>query len=167
MAGGEKMGNQMTGNAAVSAAGGKYLTFKLAKEEYGLEILKVREIICLMPDFIRGVINLRGAVIPVIELRKKFNMQIIEDSGETCIIVVEITKANMPVCIGILVDSVSEVMDIAFAEIQETPSFGVDIDTRYILGMAKARESVKILLDIQKLLTENEISIIKEIGDKV
>ena len=148
----------------VAAKAGKYLTFKLANEEYGLEILKVREIIGLMtvtkvprtPAFVKGVINLRGMVIPVVDLRSKFGMETIEDTSETCIIVVEIIKNDAPVQIGILVDAVSEVMDIVGDEIESTPSFGTDIDTGYILGMAKTQGTVRILLNIMKVLTEGE-----------
>lgn len=147
------------------ADGGKYLTFKIAEEEYGLEILKVREIIGLMsitkvprtPPFVRGVINLRGTVIPVVDLRSKFGMQSISDTGETCIIVVEIARSSDSVHIGILVDTVSEVMDIAAGDIENAPSFGVELDTAYILGMAKAKGSVKILLNIEKVLTEKDL----------
>ncbi|MFP4466154.1 MAG: chemotaxis protein CheW [Candidatus Goldiibacteriota bacterium] len=148
-----------------AAEGGKYLTFKISQEEYGLEILKVKEIIGIMPvtsvprtpEFVRGVINLRGRVIPVVELRSKFSMQVIDDTGETCIIVVEIDKDGKPLQIGILVDSVSEVLDITEKEIEATPSFGTEIDTQFILGMAKTKDGVKILLNIEKVLTEKEL----------
>lgn len=154
------------------AKAGKYLTFKLDREEYGLEILKVKEIIGLLnitkvpktPAFVRGVINLRGMVIPVVELRRKFGMEKIADTAETCIIVVEINKDNEAVHIGILVDSVSEVMDIAGADLESTPSFGVEIETAYILGMAKTKGMVRILLNIEKVLTEEEVAAIKGIN---
>jgi len=139
----------------------KYLTFGLGDEEYGLEILKVREIIGLMqitgvprtPDFVRGVINLRGKVIPVIDLRLKFNMDEIGDTVQTCIIVVVIGDMLM----GVLVDQVSEVLDIQGKDIEEAPQFGVNIDTEFILGIGKAKGKVIILLDIQKVLTDSEI----------
>jgi purine-binding chemotaxis protein CheW len=143
---------------------GKYLTFRLGAEEYGLEILKVREIIGLMnitsvprtPACIRGVINLRGKVIPVVDLRRQFGMEEVEDTEETCIIVVEVTAGGDGVEMGILVDTVSEVLDIAESEIQETPSFGEGIDTDFILALAKAKGSVKILLSIEKVLSQRE-----------
>lgn len=139
----------------------KYLTFTLHEEEYGLEILKVREIIGLMeitrvprmPVFVRGVINLRGKVIPVVDLRQKFLMESQEDTVETCIIVVDLEDMLM----GIVVDHVSEVMDISDSDIDETPSFGVQIDTDFILGIGKAKGKVIMLLDIQKVLTGSEL----------
>lgn len=156
---------------AAAAKAGKYLTFKIDAEEFGVEILKVKEIIGLMvitkvprtPAFVRGVINLRGMVIPVVDLRKKFGMPGIEDTKETCIIVMEILKNGEPVNTGILVDAVSEVLDIAQQEIEKTPSFGVDIDMASILGMAKTKGSVKILLNIDRVLTEEELSEIREL----
>lgn len=144
----------------------KYLTFKLADEEYGLEILKVREIIGMMdvttvpktPEYVRGVVNLRGKVIPVIDLRKKFNMAETEDTVQTCIIVVAVEQGEDNVEIGVLVDSVSEVLDIPDRDIEAPPAFGDDFDSDFILGMAKAEESVKILLNINKVLTAGEIN---------
>ncbi len=160
----------MSNNTEIQAKAGKYLTFRIAQEEYGVEILKVREIIGMMPitrvpktpEFVRGVINLRGGVIPVVELRRKFGMDSTADTGETCVIVVEITKKNEPIQVGILVDSVSEVIDIAGADIESTPSFGVELDTQYILGMAKTKGAVKILLNIDRVLTGEEIESLKE-----
>jgi len=160
----------MAHNLEVKAKAGKYLTFRIAQEEYGLEILKVREIIGMMPitrvpktpEFVRGVINLRGGVIPVVELRKKFGMETEADTGETCVIVVEILKKGEPIQVGILVDSVSEVIDIAAPDIESTPSFGVELDTQYILGMAKTKGEVKILLNIDRVLTGEEIESLKE-----
>src|SRR5512133_2668647 len=139
---------------------GKYLTFALAREEYGLEILKVREIIGYMditalpqtPAYIRGVINLRGQVIPVVDLRTKFGMETAEVTDQTCIIVVEITQSGRKFNTGIVVDRVQEVLDISGNDIEEAPQFGSSVDTDFILGMAKIGESVKILLDIDKVL---------------
>jgi purine-binding chemotaxis protein CheW len=158
-----------------AAAAGKYLTFRLASEEYGLEILKVKEIIGIMrvtkipktPDYVRGVINLRGAVIPIIELRNKFGLAEISDTAETCVIVVEIIKSGIPIHLGILTDSVSEVIDISEPEIEDTPSFGVQVDTEYILGMAKTKGGIKILLNIEKVLTESEITGIENLKQQV
>ena len=145
---------------------GKYLTFVLANETYGLEILKVREIMGLMditavprtPEFVKGVINLRGKVIPVIDLRLKFGLQEAEHTEETCIIVVNVSSMEM----GIVVDKVSEVLDIASGEIEETPSFGVDVDTNFILGMGKANEKVTILLDIVKVMAGSDLTGVAE-----
>ncbi len=147
---------------------GKYLTFSLAEEEYGLEILKVREIIGLMditkvpqtPQYIRGVINLRGKVIPVLELRSKFLMESKEDTQETCIIVVDVAMNQSSIQMGILVDSVSEVLDIHQSQIEEPPNFGGSVDTNFILGMGKIKNKVKILLDIDKVLGDVDLSTI-------
>jgi len=151
---------------------GKYLTFKLLNEEYGIEILKVREIIGVMaitslprtPPFVRGVINLRGKVIPVMDLRSKFDMEITGDTDQTCIIVVDVTTNGGSVQIGILVDSVSEVLDIRGEDIEEAPAFGTNIDTAFILGMAKAKGSVKILLNIEKVLSSDELESVANIN---
>ncbi len=145
---------------------GKFLTFVLGNEEYGVEILRVREIIGLMdittvpqtPDYMKGVINLRGKVIPVIDLRLKFSMQEEEHTQETCVIVAEVNNTS----IGIIVDSVSEVLDIKSDEIEETPSFGQGIDTDFIMGMGKTREKIIILLDIEVVLSSEELEIVNQ-----
>ena len=143
----------------------KYLTFTLEDEEYGIGILKVKEIIGMMPvtsvprtpDFVKGIINLRGKVIPVIDLRLKFNMEEIPYTDRTCIIVVEIESDVSTVLIGIVVDAVSEVLNVKGEDIEETPTFGTKLDTDYILGMAKMEGGVKILLDIDKVLSQEEV----------
>jgi purine-binding chemotaxis protein CheW len=145
---------------------GKYLTFKLALEEYVLEILKVQEIIQMQaitrvprtPDYVRGVINLRGKVIPVVDLRKKFILDICTDTEKTCIIVVQITSLDNVVVMGIIIDEVKEVLDIKAEDIENTPSFGSNINTDFILGMGKVSGTVKILLDIDKILSSTEVS---------
>lgn len=148
--------------SSVSALqGGKFLTFFLAGEEYGIEILAVHEIIGMLeitrvprtPTFVRGVINLRGKVIPVIDLRLKFGMESKEQTEETCIIVVQAQNMEM----GILVDKVSEVLDIAAKDIDEPPSFGAEVNTDYILGIGKAQGRVKLLLDIEKVLSKQDV----------
>ena len=139
---------------------GKYLTFVLENEEYGLEILKVREIIGMMditsvpqtPKFDKGVINLRGKVIPIVDLRLKFSMPEAEYTKETCIIVVDIKG----VFVGIVVDTVKEVLDIKEEDIEETRALGNTINTDFMLGMAKVKGAVKILLDIEKVLDASE-----------
>ena len=145
---------------------GKYLTFALGQEEYGLEILKVRELIGYMaitavpqtPEHVKGVINLRGQVIPVIDLRMKFGMEQAEVDEQTCIIVVDISSDNKQFQTGIVVDHVSEVLDIASEQIEDAPQFGSSVDTDFILGMGKISDSVKILLDIDKVLAGEELS---------
>ncbi|HEX2971424.1 MAG TPA: chemotaxis protein CheW, partial [Tepidisphaeraceae bacterium] len=154
---------------ARTANGGKYLTFALGKEEYGLEILKVREIFGYMeitavprtPGYVKGVINLRGQVIPVVDLRSKFGMEAAERTEQTCIIVVEIRHGGRKLSTGIIVDRVSEVLNIAGEQIEEAPSFGASVDTAFILGMGKINDSVKILLDIDKVLS-GDIGILEQ-----
>jgi purine-binding chemotaxis protein CheW len=144
---------------------GKYLTFSLAGEEYGIVILKVKEIIGMMPvtpvpktpSYVKGVVNLRGKVIPVADLRLKFDMEETEYTERTCIIVVEIKDGQGHVLMGIVVDSVSEVLNIRAGEIEDTPAFGTRMDTDYILGMAKTGGGVKILLDIDKVFGGEEM----------
>jgi purine-binding chemotaxis protein CheW len=140
---------------------GKFLTFYLAGEEYGLEILKVHEIMGMLPitrvprtpEAVRGVINLRGKVIPIVDLRSKFHMTH-DGTEETCIIVVQVRGIQ----IGIVVDRVSEVLDIPAADIEPAPEFGADVDTRYLLGLAKADDRVRLLLDIDCVLSHEEIA---------
>lgn len=155
------------GQGAKSPPGrdGKYLTFTLAGEEYGISILKVKEIIGLMsitmvpqtPGYVKGVINLRGKVIPVVDLRLKFGMPAMDYTERTCIIVVEIRADAASILIGIVVDAVSEVLNIKAGDIEETPNFGSRLQTDYILGMAKAGEGIKILLDIDRVLRADEL----------
>jgi purine-binding chemotaxis protein CheW len=155
---------------AITIKTGKYLTFMLAEETYGIGILKVKEIIGMMPitsvprtpEFVKGVINLRGKVIPVVDLRLKFTMDAADYTDRTCIIVVEIDSDTGTVLIGIVVDAVSEVLNIKAEEIEETPAFGSKLNTDYILGMAKMEGGVKILLDINCVLTSSEINMIEE-----
>ncbi|HYA13465.1 MAG TPA: chemotaxis protein CheW [Syntrophales bacterium] len=143
---------------------GKYLTFSLRGEEYGIEIIKVKEIIGIMnittipqtPAYVRGVINLRGKVIPVIDLRLKFGMEESPYTDRTCIVVVDIyesSKGNF--FMGIIVDSVSEVINIRGEEIEKTPSFGVSLRNDYFIGMAKVKDAVKLLLDIDRVVVSD------------
>ncbi|MFC1508847.1 chemotaxis protein CheW [Candidatus Omnitrophota bacterium] len=146
--------------ASITDMAGKYLTFYLADEEYGIEIMKIKEIIGMMdiielprtPDFVKGVINLRGKVIPVIDLRLKFSMPEVEHTEKTCIIVVEIKESGVDLQIGIIVDLVSEVLNVVSDDIEDSPHFGAQVDTEFILGMAKSTEKVRTLLDIDKVL---------------
>jgi len=155
--------------ADITIKTGKYLTFSLESEEYGIGILKVKEIIGMLPitsvprtpKFVKGVINLRGKVIPVIDLRSKFDMKSTSYNDRTCIIVVEIDASQSTVLIGIVVDTVSEVLNIKEEDIEETPAFGTKLDTRYILGMAKQEGGVKILLNIDKVLSSDEMTAIQ------
>ena len=147
---------------------GKFLTFILGSEVYGIEILKVREIIKLMditavprtPDYLKGVINLRGKVIPIVDLRSKFSMPEIEHTQETCIIVAEVNQTS----IGIIVDSVSEVSNINSEEIEEAPHLGQDIDTDFILGLGKTKERIVILLDIALVLSSEDLETVGQLA---
>ena len=144
---------------------GKYLTFTLDKEEYGIALLKVKEIIGMMPitsvpqtpDYVKGVINLRGKVIPVSDLRRRFEIAAASYTDRTCIIVVEIQGEETTIQLGIVVDAVSEVMNIKAEEVEAPPSFGTKVETDYILGMANMDGQVKILLDIDRVLTSEVI----------
>jgi purine-binding chemotaxis protein CheW len=143
---------------------GKYLTFSLAGEEYGIGILKIREIIGMLPitsvpetpPYVKGVINLRGKVIPVVDLRLRFGMPENDYTERTCIIVVEMRSAAGVVPVGAVVDAVSEVLNIKAEDIENTPSFGARFNTDFILGMAKMGKGVKLLLDIDRVLNAEE-----------
>jgi len=149
---------------------GKYLTFTMVSEEYGIGILKIKEIIGMMPittvpktpEFVKGVINLRGKVIPVIDLRLRFGIDAIDYTERTCIIVVEVHGSAGTVQIGIVVDAVSEVLNINGEDIEKTPTFGSKLNTDYILGMVKIEGGVKLLLDIDKVLNEQEIAALEK-----
>ena len=145
---------------------GKYLTFKLGAEEFGLEILKVQEIIKMMditkvprtPEFVRGVINLRGKVIPVVDLRLKFSMISKETTEKTCVIVVQVAHTVGTVTMGTIVDEVSEVLDIGGEQIEPAPEFGAAVNTEFILGMGKVGKRVVMLLDVDKVLSTGELA---------
>jgi len=149
-----------------SAQEGKYLTFALGKEEYGLEILKVRDIIGYMsitavhrtPEFVKGIINLRGQVIPVIDLRLRFGMAQADITEQTCIIVAEINQNGRTFNAGLIVDRVQEVLDIDGKNIEETSALGSAIQTDFILGIGKVENTIKILLDIDQVLGEVQLS---------
>ncbi|WAC06476.1 MAG: chemotaxis protein CheW [Thermodesulfobacteriota bacterium] len=149
----------------------KYLTFNLAAEEYGIEILKVQEIIGRMPvtkvprtpPFIRGVINLRGKVIPVFDLRLKFGMEIKEDTPRTSIIVVKIKRSGHHMTMGVIVDDVYEVVGIEAKDIEPTPEFGANIDTDFILGVGKINQKVVMLLDVDKVLSGGEVTLVDQV----
>src|SRR6478672_6426104 len=143
---------------------GKYLTFQLGQEEFGIRVLKVREIMGIQditavphtPAYVKGVINLRGKVIPVLDLRLKFGLPGMEYNQRTCIIVVQIQGESGLLLMGIIVDGVSEVLNLTGAEVEDTPDFGANFSTPYILGMAKVKGKVKILLDIDRVLSNQE-----------
>ena len=144
----------------------KFLSFHLGEEEYALEILTVREIIGLMeitplpqtPAYVKGVINLRGKIIPVIELRTRFGMDPVAYTDQTCVIVVEVGRASSEQHfeIGIIVDSVREVLDIAASQVDAPPRFGCSVPLEYITAIGKVRDKVVVLLNIDEIVTSAE-----------
>jgi purine-binding chemotaxis protein CheW len=147
---------------------GKYLTFKLGPEDFGIGILKVQEIIGMLavtrmprtPAYVRGVVNLRGKVIPVLDLRLKFGMDVRQDTERTCIIVVQLQSGEATVTMGLIVDEVSEVLDVAATQIEPPPSFGSSVDVSFIMGMGKVGQKVVQLLDADRILMRQELEAI-------
>ena len=158
------------GVPALAAQAGKYLTFQLGGEVYGLEILKVQEIIGMMdvtqvprtPDFVRGVINLRGKIIPVVDLRMKFDLERPPDSEKTCIVVVQVARDEQEVTMGVIVDEVSEVLDVEGDQIELPLSFGPAVQTDFILGMGKVGRKVVMLLDVDRVLSSGEFALVDQ-----
>ena len=150
----------------------KFLTFRLDNESYGIEILKVREIIGLMEitavpkaaAHVRGVINLRGKIVPVLDMREKFGLSQVELKKENCIITVMAEGTQGPLLVGVLVDSVSEVMQLDASQIEALPALGADLRLDFVLGLAKAQAKVIILLDIDQVILAEDLSALKEIA---
>lgn len=144
---------------------GKYLTFKLGKEEFGIHVLRVREIMGVQditavpgtPAHLKGVINLRGKIIPVVDLRLKFAFPEAAYTQTTCIIVVQVTQEGEAAMIGVIVDGVSEVLTLNDSDIEDAPDFGEEVDMPFVLGIAKVKGAVKILLRIEDVLTLKEL----------
>ena len=149
---------------------GKFLTFCCGDEEFGIGILKVQEIIGMMKvtrvprvsTYIRGVINLRGKVIPIIDLRQRFQLEETPDTDRTCIVVVQVDRGDDQVTMGIVVDEVSEVMDVAATQIEPPPRFAASVDTNFLTGIGKIGEKVIMLLDIDRLLSDEEVAEVVE-----
>ncbi len=145
---------------------GKYLVFHLGEEEFGIQVQKVREIMGVQditqvpqtPPHVKGVINLRGKVIPVVDLRLKFCMPAKEYTHRTCIIVVQVAGERGAMLMGIVVDGVAEVLQVAGADVEDTPSFGKEVEVPYVMGLAKLKGKVKILLDIDQVMTSRELA---------
>ena len=158
--------SMLTAEPGIENAAGKYLSFKLAEESFGISILKIQEIVGLMPvtfvprtpAFMRGVINLRGKVIPVIDLRLKFGMESGQDTERTCIVVVRMPATHGEVVLGLIVDEVSEVLNIGASQIEPPPSMNAG-DSEFILGMGKLGDKVIMLLDIDKAISADHLSI--------
>jgi purine-binding chemotaxis protein CheW len=152
---------------------GKYLVFHLGREYFGIRVLKVREIMGLQditavphtPVFVKGVFNLRGKVIPVIDLRLRFQMPEIDYTPRTCIIVVSLSGADEPIPMGLIVDGVAEVINIAESDIEATPAFGSELDTSYLLGIAKIRGEVRLLLDIDCALNAAQFAALTKMSN--
>jgi purine-binding chemotaxis protein CheW len=148
----------------VDRRAGKYLTFRLGREEFGMHVLQVREIMGLQditavphtPAHVKGVINLRGRVIPVLCLRSKFGMET-DPAGQSCIVVAQVTGEEGSIQVGVIVDAVSDVLNIAASDIEDTPNFGGGGAPPYLLGMAKIKGKVKILLDIDQVVKSTEL----------
>jgi purine-binding chemotaxis protein CheW len=145
---------------------GKYLVFHLGAEEFGIQVQKVREIMGVQditqvpqtPPHVKGVINLRGKVIPVVDLRLKFTMPAQAYTQRTCIIVVQVSGPQSTMLMGIVVDGVAEVLQIAGGDVEDTPSFGKEVEVPYVMGLAKVKGKVKILLDIDQVMTARELA---------
>jgi purine-binding chemotaxis protein CheW len=172
------MTSETAENSELAGLAGKYLTFVLGHECYGVPVLKVREIIRLcditpvpqMPDYIKGVLNLRGKIIPVADLRLKFRLAKVENTKHTCIVVVQVVLADESVTpIGLIVDAVEEVLNLVVGEIEPPPDFGTVLNTDYVLGMAKLKGSVKTLLDIDRVVNavHSETSVVAGAGGKM
>ncbi len=160
-----------TETTARIAQAGKFLSFILGEEEYGLEILKVQEINGMMgitrvprtPEYVRGVINLRGRVIPIVSLRQKFRMPTVPDTEKTCIIVVQVRYSDREITMGIIVDEVSEVLNIGDGQIEPPPSFGGGMDeSDFITGLGKLENKVVILLDIDRVMNGSELDAVMQ-----
>jgi purine-binding chemotaxis protein CheW len=156
------MSTALTSEPATQA--GKYLTVAIDNEIYGIAVLKVREIIRLqkvtpvpqVPESVKGVINLRGRVIPIVDLRIRFGMKA-EITERTCIVVVQVTSTDRFMLMGVIVDSVEEVTNLTKEQIEPTPDFGIRIETGHLIGMAKTNGRVLMLLDIDRVIAARDI----------
>lgn len=163
----------MAERAVLEGTAEKCLTFSLAGEVYGIGILKVQEIIGMMkvtrvpkmPAYMRGVVNLRGRIIPVLDLRLRFRLEQVEDTDTTCIIVVQVAAATGPLTVGLIVDEVREVVDIPADQIEDVPDFGAEVDSSLIRGMGKLGQQVVLLLDIDTVLTSESAAALASLAD--
>jgi purine-binding chemotaxis protein CheW len=157
----------------MNAAAGKYLTFHVAAEIYGIEVLHVREIVGISvitavphtPKFIKGVMNLRGKIIPLIDLRLKFGMEPRDYTRETCVVVVEAPGSRERILIGAIVDGVRDVINVNATEIEEVPSFGVQVNTAFLKGLANIKSALILLLDIENVLSHDELTAIEAVPE--
>jgi purine-binding chemotaxis protein CheW len=161
--------NEQRSSSAVPVdSGQEYVTFTLNDELYAFDALNVQEIIELtnvtnvphLPDYLKGVINLRGTIIPVVDLKQKFGMATGAYKKHTCIIVTEYSRGVM----GLIVDTVSDILNMSPQDISSAPDFGISINTEFIAGMGKAVDTLVLVLDVDKVLTENEASILEQVA---
>ncbi len=167
------MNTTQTGSAAAAAhgpavamSGGEFLTFTLGREEYGIEILKVQEIrgyetvtrIANAPDYIKGVINLRGIIVPIVDMRIKFNLGTPEYTQFTVVIILNVAGR----VVGMVVDSVSDVLTLKAEEVRPAPEFGATLDTQYIIGLGTLDNRMLILMDIEKLMSGGDMALIEQ-----
>jgi len=151
----------------------QYLSFKLGEEVFALDISKVREVLDFTtvtkvpqtPDYMRGVINLRGGVVPVVDLKLKFGMEETDKTVNTCIIIVEVALEGEYVVLGALADSVQEVFDLKSEDIEPAPKIGTQLNTEFLKGMGKKNEEFILLLDIDKVFTTDEINLVQSMGE--
>ena len=167
--------NTPSRDSGIAHLAGKYLTFRLENEEYGIQIHKVNEIIGLLPinklpmvpAYVRGVINLRNRVIPTIDLRTKFGLECVSDTPKTCIVVVEAGAEDRKIPLGVIVDEVAEVLSIGTDQVDSAPDCGRVIENKYVRGIGLVDGRVKILLDIDRVLTEEELGAIGSRSSKL
>jgi purine-binding chemotaxis protein CheW len=158
-------GTKPVESSSIDPRSGKYLTFRLGREEFAIQVLRVREIMGMQditavpqtPHYMKGVINLRGKIVPVVDLRLKFGFPEAEATSATCIVVVQLNTGREMLLMGLLVDSVSEVVNFTSNDIEDTPDFGNGVTTPYLLGIAKIKNTVKILLNIDEVLSTLEV----------
>jgi len=157
----------METNTDNSAVGGEYLTFTLGVEEYGMDILKVQEIrgydavtaIANTPAFIKGIINLRGIIVPIVDLRIKFKLDKVDYDQFTVVIILNLASR----VIGVVVDSVSDVLTLSIEQIKEAPMLSAALDTRYILGLGTVEQRMLILVDIERLMSSRDMELMEEV----
>lgn len=161
--------NQSTKIEDTELTAGEYLTFILGGEEYGIEILKVQEIrryeavtkIANTPDFIKGVINLRGSIVPIVDLRMRFNLNLVEYNEFTIVIILSFSKRT----IGIVVDGVSDVLDLSQSQISPVPELVSNIDTKYLKGLGSVDDRMLILMDIEQLMSSQEMALVEAVNE--
>lgn len=152
----------------------QYLTFRLEEEIFAVDIAKVREVLDFSeitkvpqtPDYMRGVINLRGAVVPVVDLRLKFGMPMTEKTVNTCVIIAEVSTGNETVVLGAMADSVQEVLDLEPDQIEPVPRIGTKLDTTFISGMGKHNDRFIIILEIDRILSNDEVASLNDIDQE-